>query len=1734
MGQIEIIKRDGTKIPAYSMEPFCTPTQAVQNTALMSDDTVTLSLTTTECYSFGKGDRVEIDGVEYKIRTAVQRALQTDRYFKYDITFYGPMYDLMKCQYRNTGADGKSTKAVFDLTYTLKEFVQVIIFNMNRDYPGRWVFDADNCPGTDPLTLSFSRQNCLQVLQSLCSDSNFKTEFRITQANGVCTIHIGKFGQKVVPPSGADYFEWGKGNGLFTLTEKKVNDKAIITRLWVEGGTTNVRSGYRDWSDRIQLPYPKRLNRNRHVLRDGTVIEAGTQMIGIDDDEKRYFEDEALRDAMGSEEDTQVYEECYPRRTGKVTALGGDVYEFIDDTMDFDLNAKDAEGNTLYLISGTSAKITFLTGLLAGTEFELSKYDTATKKFRVIKYTDERGLSVPTEDTEAFRIAVGDTYKITDIMFPESYEQNAEEDLWYEGLQDFNDAKQAKVQYELKLERGYFLDNLPSDSDTSPFSVGDYVPVRDTRFGVEKNIRITKIQRNLLVRHDYTLTLSDTTAITVAAQTVLDVIEHEKIIEANHLRDLTRAKRGWRTTEELRTMVYDTDGYFDTDNIRPNSIDTNMLTVGSKSQQFVLTDVVLAANYGGQPNQFSASSGVLSHLSLKEDSVVAWNMAAAQFTLTENGGYYLFAKCPKNGTAGTWYVTQEQLKVEPASDPNNYYFQVGIIGSLAEGGTFRDFVTTYGFTRINGNTITTGKIVTSDGGSYLDLDGNKFRIGDASSSVDYNVTAPKRITLHNVDVASGSGEAVHLGVYRGTYNSTILYYENDEVSYTVNGETCTYRYTNPTASSGHVPTDSNYWSVVAKGAKGEQGEQGSQGIPGKDGEDGKDGVTYYTWIKYADDANGNGMSDTPVAGGVLKKYIGFAYNKTTATESSTPSDYTWALFKGTDGEQGVPGEPGKDGTTYYTWIKYADSLGASGYPSSMYDTPTANTVYIGIAVNKTTATEGTDPKAYTWSKFKGDQGIPGSNGKDGEDGKDGTDGKTSYFHVYYSPVANPTAAQMTKTPSTYIGTYVDFTAADSTDPSKYTWSRFAGMQGEKGEQGIPGVNGENGKTSYLHIKYSDNGGMSFTDNNGETPGSYIGQYHDFVEIDSSNPADYTWSLIRGNAGEGGVDSEAGSYYEFRYAKNGSKTTPPSLDPTAAEPSGWSTVQPPVGTLEYLWQIVAQKSNLADRTVFNIPATGTVADETGNYNGTLSDGATVDSSGVTLSNNGTLRIPYALPFGSSFTLFLSMLTERSTITWILNGKYGREYAERDLAVTANTWFNLALRFTEHSVAVFVNGSQVDSVALNEEVVGFSVFDTLLFGGTLKMKNIRLISGALADSDIAKVLSGAADKLVSNWSTPIRITPYDGVDGKKGEDGNTVAAIFRGAYDSSKTYYGTKYRVDIVKYNNTYWVAAVDAGEFSGATPSASSSKWNNFGAVFDSIATGLLLAENANIAGWVFRNNRLESADGRIYLDGANGLVRLNGILQLSCATSGAFEDANIYYLPAVTAEKTISLQADVKHIGKVIRMYNCGSAGTNKNYKVFCHSFGTNKDGSISWENMTGYNAIVRPEEWAEFTCIKTSETSGAMNAAWELSGRFSQQEFINQEAFGRFPLVLAMGRFNGAASVAACSISGSVWNKSDGGNVQGNTLSGGNPFYISRVSEGIYDIYALSSIIPSGSMMIVNGFGYSGTHTSTYALNATVTNQYVSGNYTHFRVDVHDDDTPNDGSFLFIVFGPYWTYKLS
>lgn len=1552
MGITQIIKRNGETIQLNTNEPFCFVKEATLTSSLMGDDYISLKIVSSEWLSFAKGDKIVVGGNEYSIRATTTREIVSENYYNYEPVFYGVMYDLMKTIYRNCDKYGKSDKSTFDLTYTIKEFVQVLIYNLERDYPGVWKFDEDNCPETEAKTIQFSGVNCLQALQTLCNKEQFNLEFQITQDNGIRTIHIGKFGKRINPPSGADFFEWGKGNGLYNLKEQKIDDKAIITRLWVEGGTTNIRSDYRGYAERLQLPM-QRMNQYDHTLADGTVVKANTEMIGISDESKRYIENAELRDKMGSEEDVKTYDNIYPKRMGKVTAIvADDICAFIDDTMDFDLNKKDDKG-TMYLVDGVSAKITFTSGRLAGQQFELNAkggYDDKTKKFKIIPFTDSRGLTIPsTETQDAYKIEVGNTYKITDIYLPEQYEKRAEEDLWYAGSDDFKDASQVKAQYALTFDRLYFLQSLSRDTETSVFAVGDYVPVKDTRFGIEKTMRIQKITRNLLLEHDYQITLADSTAISIQTQTVLTVIDHENVINNNRLRDLNKARRGWRTTEDLRNMVYDTDGYFDTENIKPNSIDTNMLTVGAKSQQFVLSGCVLKANFGGNSNMFVATAGILSHLTIDNDKIRSWQMNEASFELQSTGGYYLFAKCSKSGENGVWYLTQEQLKFEPTSDPNNYYFQVGIISKLYADDNFRDFQTTYGFTRINGNTITTGRIITSDGECYLDLDGNKFRIGDSTSSIDWNVSAKSRLTLKNVSVASGSGDVVPLGVYRGVWKKDYIYYYGDEVSYTDNsGATCTYRYNHATPSKGIVPTNTVYWGVVAQGANGKNGVNGS---------------TFYFIYTAASSTPSTPTFTDPTS--LIKQSVWslkpptptngkFVYMSQAMLNASTNTFGPWSTpIRIT----GLNGENGADGTDIeFIYLRNTGdapskpvSENKDDYvPSGWTDSPsgiTATYKYEWVCVR-------TKPSgSVTWSAFS----TPVIWAKWGDKGTDG-DG-TEYVFKRTEVETAPDAILVSSTAVGYVPSgWTDEPSGVSADypfewvsirhktngkwgafseptlwnnyvvwnPNLLEQTEFESMDRLDKWDVVSRNNGGSGiDTSIAHINTSGvDGHNCFYDANNKRENESV--YKEVLRqvLQSSTVKKLkasTWYTLSfwAKCGTNTLTvNETSSAYGFAqrtlYLRSGHKYTfsfNGRIDAQAK--SDGKELRCFIWQDGWKWQKEISVSNTYNTTA-SISFDDVPADGVYHFAAYLYDSTDPRTGKATLNwvrileTGGAIFSTYVFPSAiDTSKVFVDGVQNNNTIGTDCVVNYPAYTSWKKHTITFKTKSSFAdieyVLFRLQPIIIEGNSQylyicmpklELGKVATaydansNDNRPDYQEYRFAKNGSTTSAPSLVKTDaepsgwtttqpsvGTLQYLWMTIATKSATGALLTNWSDPVRITPYDGKDG---ENGKSPALVYRGVYDSSKTYYGNQYRVDAVKYNGIYYIARIDAGEFYNVAPT-NTSKWNNFGAQFESIATNLLLAEGANIGDWFISKGKIVSTleqGNKITLDAKGGEILL--------------------------------------------------------------------------------------------------------------------------------------------------------------------------------------------------------------------------------------------------------------------
>ena len=691
---IIITKPNGSRVPMESRATATAITAAKQTWALNAEDTIAITVVSPFPQSYGIGDVITVFGRDYRLNRLPKVSKTGMQEYQYDLEFEGIQYDLMRVTYDvniNTTNNKLQDIQGDSLTGDLKRFMEVLISNANRVFPGKWALGV--CPETDgDNTLTFSESdNCLSVLQTLCSEDKFGVEFEIERVNGVYVINIKKTIGQTLP----FVLEYGKGKGLYSISRENVSSSNIVTRLKVYGSTENITSKYR--ADRLCM-YGKD-KASSYIEKADAVAK-----YGIFEGRKNF--------------------DIKPTFTGKVSSVvDGDVLSFIDTSFPFDINAKNASGETLYLISGVSAKVHFNSGNLAGYEFEVHAYDHATRKFTLVKQTDDRGNVFPSETSPAFQIGKNDTYKVLDIAYSRDIEEAAEKKLAEEGNKYYDQNSQPKVQYSVNVTKAFIENKLAlSDGITNVFAPGDYLPIKDDEIGVDKSIRIKSFTRNVLDPYDYSLTISDTqTKGDITTRVISDLVDIDKVLTINNLKDPAQARANWRSSREVLNMVFDpeTGGYYK-EKITPESVDTMMLSVGAKSMQFGLINTVFEPNFNGNPNLFKWKGGVLTHYTIDPDKARSWVLADGTTALQQDVPYYIYAVCNRDNSAGTMSISATQHKVEES--PNVYFFLIGILGSIDADTKVRAISLTYGFTTINGRFIKTGRIESADGTTYFDLD----------------------------------------------------------------------------------------------------------------------------------------------------------------------------------------------------------------------------------------------------------------------------------------------------------------------------------------------------------------------------------------------------------------------------------------------------------------------------------------------------------------------------------------------------------------------------------------------------------------------------------------------------------------------------------------------------------------------------------------------------------------------------------------------------------------------------------------------------------------------------------------------------------------------------------------------------------------------------------------------------------------------------------------------------
>jgi hypothetical protein len=698
MGQIIVTRKDGaTTYPLMSRQSNRTITRATQSFQLLGQDLVKISVESSAPIDFCIGDYIVVFGRMYTLNRLPELTKNGASSYAYNAEFEGTPYEMMRAIFElsiNTTSNELQDVQSDSLTGDLHRFATVVIANLNRAFPNKWILGT--CPESEAkdTTLTFGEtDNCLSVAQMLCDEFKVEMDIEYSADTDVRTLNfIDKVGTTLDMS-----FQYGRGRGLYQLTRNNVDSSNIITRLKVYGSTENITSKYR--ANRLCLPGKSKT--------------------------ESYIENADAISNYGLYEACKYFDDIKPTFPGQVTNIDEDNELIFIDTNMFDLNAKDDDGNTLYLLSGTPAKIHFNTGNLAGYEFEIAKYEHASHQFTLKAYKDEHDRTFPSASSLAFKVATGDKYKIIDVTLPDAYIAIAETKLAAAGQTHYDDNSQPRIKYGLAISRSYLEKLYPDESAiTNVFGVGDYIRIVDTEIGVDKLVRIQSFDRDVMNPYVYTLSLSDTHEKSLAATLVSKDIIHDKEISVGKINNINSTRQGWRANRDIFEATFDDDGNYYTDKIKPLSIDTKYLSVGAKAQQFQLINAVLSPNHNGNPLSFSASACILAHYAIDDTQVKMWNIDAHSASVMDSGYYYLYAVCLKNGNTGSFLLSQSQYRAD--DDMDNYYFIVGILHGVDTTTNTRMLSLSYGFSMINGRFITTGRIQSSDGNTYFDLDDSEI------------------------------------------------------------------------------------------------------------------------------------------------------------------------------------------------------------------------------------------------------------------------------------------------------------------------------------------------------------------------------------------------------------------------------------------------------------------------------------------------------------------------------------------------------------------------------------------------------------------------------------------------------------------------------------------------------------------------------------------------------------------------------------------------------------------------------------------------------------------------------------------------------------------------------------------------------------------------------------------------------------------------------------------------
>ena len=901
------------------------------------------------------GAYIEYQGERYTLWYPSDFKKEGTRVLDYTVTFGGNEEILKKYKYKLLS--DKPYKLKFVMTATPGMFMELLVDNLNLYDSGWTVGTVIEAP---EKLLSFNHEKCWAVLGRFAQE--FDTELEIVGK----TVHLRKVEYFKDAPVALSY---GKGNGFLPgVGRANQGDNLPVEILYVQGGERNIDySAY--GSQTLLLPKSQELEyqgRRYKTDPDGMYVTR------------------ADRPLSSYNEDSYDASDIYPSRVGTVSKTdtepgedtdGNDVtfYDFYDSSIPDNLNFEDC------LIAGQSMTVIFQTGRLAGREFDV-KYVHEGRKFEIVS-SEQDGMTLP---NASLYPEVGDKYAVFNISLPAAYvcdnatKTGASWDMFREAVRYLYEREERQFAFGGELDGIWAKKNwLAIGAKLVP---GGYVDFSDPQFQPDGIlIRITGVRDHINRPHSPELELSNTPVGGFLSDELGKLESEEVTNETRHKQAVSFTLRRWRDAVEMQGMLE--KAFKDYGKGQAMSwLRTMSVLVGHESLQFrfvnriptadgqTVTEVDHAFTYDQRKRTLTTPSGILQHMTLGIDSLAPshkvteykyWNMAAytSPYLGDDTEAMYLYARCAKSGSAGTFLLSKEPMDLD---DGSYYNLLCGALSTEVDGQ--RSFSTLYGFSEIGPGWMRLNKIINTDGTQYWDMLSKAFRIGDDNAFLSYDQR--DGLVLKGSIYQSPSGEIDYPEVDRGAYSDKSVYYPGDKVSYDGNVYKCISQTT-----PGTDPTNTRFWKPLV--SKGSNSFKSTVFIRTNATPDTPVGGSYASPLPTTE-----GWSDGIPSG----EAILWASTRIFSSDGKEPQQTAWMS----------PRQMTDTADFDVEFSSVASPSAPNGHPNTnkqWSDTQSTDTVWMATSTKRNGVWS-----AWSVSKIKGEEGKPGKDGIDGTDGEDGKDG----------------------------------------------------------------------------------------------------------------------------------------------------------------------------------------------------------------------------------------------------------------------------------------------------------------------------------------------------------------------------------------------------------------------------------------------------------------------------------------------------------------------------------------------------------------------------------------------------------------------------------------------------------------------------------------------------------------------------------------------------------------------